>query len=378
MPRILALQPYDGGSHRAMLTGWMSQSRHAWTVLSLPPHGWKWRMRHAGLHFADILKTDAAIGESEYDVIFATSMLNLAEFRGLAPAHIAHLPAVLYFHENQLTYPVRHADERDFHFVVTQLVSIAAADSVWFNSAFHRDEFAAALHTFCRSMRDHHPTAVVDRLRDIAAVEPPGIASLPPREHARRPGPLRITWAARWEHDKQPEIFFEAIRIARSRGVDMELAVLGEQFRERPATFDVARDEFASIITQFGFLESRAAYEDCLRDSDVFVSTAGHEFFGLSVVEAAACGAFPLLPERLAYPEIFADIARDAGEDCFYGQSAKDLARAIERVHVHLTRSGSVWRHDPGSLSADVQKYTWPQRGVQLDARIEAVASSTA
>ncbi|MCK4372451.1 MAG: DUF3524 domain-containing protein, partial [candidate division Zixibacteria bacterium] len=34
--KILALEPYYGGSHKAFLDGWSSRSRHEWTILKLP------------------------------------------------------------------------------------------------------------------------------------------------------------------------------------------------------------------------------------------------------------------------------------------------------------------------------------------------------
>ena len=51
--RVLALNPYHGGSHRAFLDGWMANSRHRFTLLTLPAHHWKWRMRHAAVTFAE-------------------------------------------------------------------------------------------------------------------------------------------------------------------------------------------------------------------------------------------------------------------------------------------------------------------------------------
>ena len=50
--RILALEPYYGGSHRAFLDGWVQRSRHEWTLHTLPPNKWKWRMRHAAVTLA--------------------------------------------------------------------------------------------------------------------------------------------------------------------------------------------------------------------------------------------------------------------------------------------------------------------------------------
>ena len=51
--KVLALNPYHGGSHAAFLDGWREHSRHAFTVLSLPGHKWKWRMRHGAITLAD-------------------------------------------------------------------------------------------------------------------------------------------------------------------------------------------------------------------------------------------------------------------------------------------------------------------------------------
>ena len=42
-----------------------------------------------------------------------------------------------------------------------------------------------------------------------------------------------------------------------------------------------------------------------LAGSDIAVSTALNEFFGLAMIEAAYSGCFPLVPDRLAYPEIY-------------------------------------------------------------------------
>jgi glycosyltransferase involved in cell wall biosynthesis len=46
-----------------------------------------------------------------------------------------------------------------------------------------------------------------------------------------------------------------------------------------------------------------------LQQADVIVSTARHEFFGLSVLEAMSAGVVPLLPNRLSYPELLGDSA---------------------------------------------------------------------
>lgn len=168
--RILALEPYFGGSHRAFLEGWQAYSRHEWTTLTLPAHKWKWRMRQSSMLFAWEIERRWIAGE-RWDAVFATDMLNLAELLGLERAALAGLPAVLYFHENQITYPVRAEKERDLHFGVTNIVSALAASEVWFNSHFHRDSFLAAIPAFVSRMPDHRPEEAAERIAAVSSVD---------------------------------------------------------------------------------------------------------------------------------------------------------------------------------------------------------------
>jgi glycosyltransferase involved in cell wall biosynthesis len=333
--RILALEPYCGGSHKAFLDGWSQAGRHEWTILPLPAYKWKWRMRHAAVTFAGQVCGRLAQGE-RWDLLFCSDMLNLAEFLGLAPKEIRDLPSLLYFHENQLTYPVRTENERDYQFGMTNMTSALAADAVWFNSAFHRDSFLDALEALLKRMPDYQPLEAMARLRAKAKVLSPGV-SVPGSRGDREPGPLRILWAARWEHDKNPEEFFEAIGRLRDRQIPFRISVIGEQFRAVPEVFADARERFSAHIDRWGYQQDQADYEAALLEADVFVSTAAHEFFGLSAVEATLAGAYPVVPRRLAYPEVF-DLQSDSAAEGFLYESGAhglaerlaDLARRVE------------------------------------------------
>lgn len=365
--KVLALEPYYGGSHKAFVDGWSSRSGHDWTLLNLPPHKWKWRMRHAAITFADEVAARVRDGAS-WDRLFCSDMLNLAEFVGLAPAVLRQLPAVAYFHENQLTYPVQCESERDYHFVFTNITTALAADRVWFNSSYHRDEFLGALPAFLKRMPDHVPLGAVERIRAKSEVHSPGIANFA-RRGERRAGPLRILWSARWEHDKNPDDFFKALEILSGRGVDFRLSVIGEQFREYPPVFDRAKKQFAEHIERWGYQESRQEYVAALCDTDVFVSTANHEFFGISAVEAIAAGAYPLLPNRLSYAELLAELA-DPGQ-FFYDGSPERLAAKLVELAARV-QQGRLWQGDDDRARRAVEHFRWEWVAPRID---EALAN---
>ncbi len=368
--KILALEPYYGGSHQAFLDGWAAHSRHEWTVLGLPAYKWKWRMRHGAITMAERVGESVDAG-STWDVLFCSAMLNLAEFLGLAPGPLRNIPSVAYFHENQLTYPVRQESERDWHFAFTNLTTALAARQVWFNSVFHRDAFLEAGTAFLKRMPDFQPLGAIEHIRRRALVHPPGIPEFPPRGQ-RRAGPMRILWAARWEHDKNPEALFEALSILETRGVEFRLSVVGEQFAETPAVFEDARRKFAGKIDRWGHQDSRAAYQAALLEADVVVSTANHEFFGISVVEAIAAGAYPLLPNRLAYPEILGLEDSEPAADFLYEGGAGELAGRLGRLADRI-EGGGLWEGDPGRCIRIASRFSWGQRAPELDEAIEKV-----
>ncbi|MBN1868312.1 DUF3524 domain-containing protein [Candidatus Sumerlaeota bacterium] len=372
---ILFLEAYHGGSHRVLAEGWAERSRHAIRVLTLPARKWKWRMQTAAWVFAE-----QAIREKilRPDLIVASDMVNLAEFLGLMRRRMGDVPAILYFHENQYSYPPQVEGKSEFQWGAINSSSALVADALIFNSEFHRRDFFDCWRRGNRIMPDERLTS--ERFAEVeerSTVVPVGVdldgldreapSDAPERDFAAQP-PL-ILWNHRWEHDKGPEAFFDSLAAIRAEGRRFRLAVCGETFPSSPVCFDAARRTFADQIVSFGFLESRADYARLLWQSDVVVSTSRQEFLGLSVIEALWCGCYPLLPRRLNYPHLLPE-----------DQHAAHLYRSDTELAVRLAAIlAEPAQHLPYPARQEfLRPYAWPNVVERLDALAETCADRKA
>ena len=363
--RILALEPYYGGSHKAFLDGWIKHSRHMFSMLTLPAYHWKWRMRHSPMTFARQFATDEFKSQT-WDMIWCSSMLDLACLTGLCREYIAALPKVVYFHENQFLYPVQHEDERDIHFALTNMTSALASTEVWFNSEFNRTTMLSGIRHLLEGMPDYSMEPISEMIEKKSWILPPGIDVF--QSPARKSGgPLHILWIGRWEHDKNPDDFYQALKLLNARKVDFRLSILGKRYRNTPAVFTRLEDEFAGQLDHFGYEQTQSGYRSVLRGADVIVSTSHHEFFGLAVLEAVASGCRPVLPRRLVYPEIF------DGALFFYDSRADSLADHLETLAGRLLRGESLGVDIEQSIPV-ARRYQWQIIGPKLDAAAERVA----
>ncbi|XP_067891096.1 tRNA-queuosine alpha-mannosyltransferase isoform X6 [Heterodontus francisci] len=409
---VLMIEAFYGGSHKQLLD-LLQEEIEGCSVFTLTAKKWHWRARTAALYFMQTIPPS-----ENYRVLFTSSVLNLAELVALRP-DLAKLKKVLYFHENQLVYPVRKSQERDFQYGYNQVISCLVADVVVFNSAFNMESFFMSIGPFMRLIPDHRPKELEKLIRpkcqvlyfpirfpdvtrflpahklghnlqmtDIQEVEDgkaleslialqnckaddelmrnrfsclepgpaekqdarnqEGLSNLSEtleelncikktegtsayhgedKEHmafnpcsmwggnleenysvASQPMPLHIVWPHRWEHDKDPEVFFKTLLKLKENGLTFQVSVLGETFMDVPDIFAEARRELGSSVMHWGYQSSKDDYLKVLCMADIVISTAKHEFFGVAMLEAVHCGCYPLCPNALVYPEIFPDV----------------------------------------------------------------------
>ncbi len=301
--KILLLSAYDVDSHkRWRQTLVRAFQQYAWTVLCLPPRHFRWRIRGNPISWS--LTHDAEL-RRHYDLVIATSMVDIATLRGLYPS-LANARLLVYFHENQLAYPCSRQQHTSIDPAMVNIYAAMAADTVVFNSAYNRDSFFQGV----AQLIDKLPDAIEPRL--VSAMEAKSRVVPVPLEDelfaqppAARGNVLTLAWNHRVEYDKGIELLLAILIELQSRCVDFRLMLLGRRFRQVPAAWRQIETEFSGHIVTNGFAETREHYWRCLRQAQVVLSTAEHEFQGLAVMEAVALGCSPVVPDRLSYPEVF-------------------------------------------------------------------------
>ncbi|MEE9119843.1 MAG: DUF3524 domain-containing protein [Syntrophobacteria bacterium] len=361
--KFLFLEPFYGGSHRDFADGWVKHSRHRFDLFTLPARFWKWRMRGAALYLAKKVKNAA-----EYDGLITSSLMSLSDLKALWGPDCPR--ALVYFHENQLSYPLPPGETMDYQFGFTDVTTGLVADRVLFNSQTHMDAFFGSLPGFMKMMPEYRPRWVVDQIRAKAAVLypgcnfPAGSAELKAWDLSKPP---LIIWNHRWEFDKSPETFFAALESILSAGVEFRLALLGENFQVVPKPFLTAREKYGERIVQYGYEVSKKKYQDWLKQGVIVVSTAIQENFGISIVEAVRYGCYPLLPNNLSYPEL---IPVKYHTDCLYN-SQEEL---VEKLSTILT-DPEEYMDKRGGLASHMEKYSWELVIDKYDTELEELHS---
>lgn len=374
--RVLLLSAYDAPSQRYWREG---LARHlpdvSFTQLALPPRYFSWRIRGNSLSWA---WSERAVLERDYDVLLATSSVDLSALRGFVPG-LAALPAIVYCHENQFAYPASGREHPSLEPRVVNLYAALCADRLVFNSCWNRDSFLAGAQALLRRLPDRVPGGLIERLAGRSEVLPVPLEPLWPldslgsSQQVRDGRLLEVVWNHRWEYDKGPEALLALVRRCLQLDLPLRFHIVGQQFRRAPAEFGALRELLAAHPDRsgrWGAIARRDEYLALLRRAHVVISTARHEFQGLAVMEAALRGCVPLVPDRLSYPEFFR-------EPCRYPSTPDDPEREAQamaqRLQQWVTNGGLP---DGAATAAAMSACTWPILAPRYRALLASCAAS--
>jgi len=338
--KILLLSAYHATSHQQ----WADQlidglPEHDWQLLTLPPRHFSWRIRGNSLLWAF---GDATLLQQPWDLILATSMVDLSTLRGMVPA-LCKIPTVVYFHENQFDYPTSGMG-RPFAIepCLVSLYSALCADRIVFNSDYNRTTFIEGTDILLNKLPDKFPGTIVKQLKQNSSVLPVPVPACfyqaNTRNHSKTDNTyFDIVWNHRWEYDKGPDRLLRCLEQLCTQHqhttLHLRFHIVGQQFRQRPEAFEKIKTllEANGWLGQWGFVASRQRYLELLQASCLVLSTALHDFQGLAVLEASAAGCMPVVPNRLAYPEFIADNCRYASDTANPETEARSAAEMINQ-----------------------------------------------
>ncbi len=353
------VNPWHRGSHRSWAEGYAERSRHAIRLVALEGEAWRWRLQSGAVALVEPMAA-AWRADGAPDVLLVSGMVDTSVLLGLLRPP-ERTKVVVYQHESQVARPRPDQPEaRDA--VLAQWRGWLAADEIWFATEWHRAVAFRGLLAFAESQPGPEITRTLRALADRTAVVPVGVDLEPFSEPAVPDGgPPIVLWNHRWEPDKDPAAFVSAVdRLVRD-GVGFRLVLAGDHGDSGAPEYDDLLRRHTDRVEAAGPFDP-PTYNELVRRADVVVSTAVHEFFGVAMVEAMAAGAVPVLPDRLAYPEILGEWAELAYADRTFGSA---LAAALDDLDAARRRTSG--------LAESMQRFDWSVVAADMDARLAGV-----
>nr|KAF6495117.1 glycosyltransferase like domain containing 1 [Rousettus aegyptiacus] len=305
---ILIIEAFYGGSHK-QLVDLLQEDLENCVLYTLPAKKWHWRARTSALYFSQ----NIPISE-HYRILFASSVLNLTELAALRP-DLGKLKKILYFHENQLVYPVKKCQERDFQYGYNQILSCLVADVVVFNSVFNMESFLTSIGKFMKLIPDHRPKDLESIIRPKCQViyfpiKFPDVSRFMPKHKTTH---LQKMLGLKGNGSTTPSM---ALPFQQEQGSSENLLKI---FDSESEPCDAAQQEnLGSSLMQESYFKTCSSSNnsnshhgknkenpcDILKGVDD-PRRPLHIVWPHRWLEAVYCGCYPLCPKDLVYPEIF-------------------------------------------------------------------------
>uniref|UniRef100_A0A8C8DDF4 tRNA-queuosine alpha-mannosyltransferase n=2 Tax=Oncorhynchus TaxID=8016 RepID=A0A8C8DDF4_ONCTS len=321
---VLLVEAFYGGSHKQLID-LLRENVDDCVSYTLPAKKWHWRARTAALYFMQAIPASPS-----YRVLFASSVLNLSELVALRP-DLATLKKVLYFHENQLVYPVRKSQDRDFQYGYNQVLSCLVADVVAFNSSFNMESFLSSISSFMKMIPDHRPKDLDKLIRPKCRV---------------------LHFPIQFPHvTSRPEVLLSPVE-------EEKEGLLSLSSPPAPKALCLSPEPEAAILDQregTGQAEAPShpreergpggGKEEGDGGGEESHVRPLHIVWPHRWLEAVHCGCYPLCPKALVYPEIFPEEYLYSTPEQLY-KKLQGLCRrpyVVRRHHVKVDTSSYSW-----------------------------------
>ena len=319
-------------------------------AIELPARHFSWR--HQGSALSLFCEPYRSQLRQDYDLLLTSSVCNLCQLRGLAP-QLTGLTNLVYFHENQFAFPSQQDKSAQRSMQITEVYTALAADRIAFNSSYNLESFLRGAVKLLKQLPERLPSHILQGIEAKATILPVPLEEgtlgrAPPRAAAppEADQPTRILWNHRWEADKGLEILLAIAALAKQQALPLCFVITGPRHQQSAKTFTEACQKLAAKIQFEAFSEDRHVYLRQVASCHLVLSTAKHEFQGLSIMEAARLGLTPIVPDALAYPEYIPDPWRYRIEASNIENSAKS---AINKIRQFVEGKLPPWR--PAQLS---------------------------
>uniref|UniRef100_A0A4X2K5J3 tRNA-queuosine alpha-mannosyltransferase n=1 Tax=Vombatus ursinus TaxID=29139 RepID=A0A4X2K5J3_VOMUR len=316
----LIIEAFYGGSHK-QLVDLLQEEIEDCVLYTLPAKKWHWRARTSALYFSQNVPVS-----DNYRILFASSVLNLTELTALRP-DLGKLKKVLYFHENQLVYPVQKCQERDFQYGYNQILSCLVADVVVFNSAFNMESFLTSIGKFMKLIPDHRPKNLESIIRPKCQVlyfpiRFPDVSRFMPEHKMTH---FKKIFDLKGNEDDTPLVdlpFQQKNRVTESLMKYSHLNLESGLCEVQSGPYTTQQDNLSNPLAKPEDLSkahpsknSDPGQEEDKQDMTLnlcdILSGTDEQQRPLHIVwphrwlEAVYCGCYPLCPKDLVYPEIF-------------------------------------------------------------------------
>jgi glycosyltransferase involved in cell wall biosynthesis len=358
--RVLYFEPlYIGGSHELQARGFLDHTRHNVSFVGRPILT-NWLDNY--FYGPKVLTSFVKSSIPDLNAIIATDMSSYGHASTICQLlGSEEIPLIINFLEHDFAWP-QSQDRKNVAAAIPMLTlaSTKVANKILFQTKY-------SYQSLMDGARKIVVQAEVEKIEAKCQIVPAGVDFAAIEKHrAEKQNEIpTILFNHRCDYDKNWPQFLDAVSVLNSEGVKFDLILTGSPNEKVPEELNDRIAGLKDHVKHVGYVESREEYAKLLWQSDIVCSTSLQECFGISVVEAVYCDCFPILPNRLSYPELIPSEHHDQHLFNSFDELVQLLRVAIAN---HKTlKDASLHRH--------VEKFDWSIVAPQIDDVIESVAS---